>query len=34
MSYNTRFYLETDPFQKQSHVPIYESLDFKEVHYR
>ena len=26
MSYYTRFNLETDPFQKQSHFPIYESL--------
>lgn len=34
MSYYTRYNLETDPFQKQTRVPIYESTDYKEVHYR
>ncbi len=34
MSYYTRYNLETDPFQKQIRVPIYESIDYKEVHYR
>ena len=34
MSYYTRYNLETDLFQKQTRVPIYESTDYKEVHYR
>ena len=34
MSYYTRYNLETDPFQKQTRVPIYESTDYTEVHYR